>query len=59
MKAPQKPSMMTEARLKMGSGLVLEANKTQMKIERGISLSDFVDLSMLKEAQKEPGDKGQ
>jgi hypothetical protein len=45
---------MTEARLKMGSGLVLEANKTQMKIERGIALSGFVDLSMLKEAQKEP-----
>ena len=41
-----------------GLRLVLEANKTQMKIERGISLNNLVDLSILKEAQKELGSRG-
>ena len=41
-----------------GLRLVLEMNKTQMKIERGITLSEVVDLSILKEAQKELGIKG-
>jgi NitT/TauT family transport system substrate-binding protein len=41
-----------------GLHLILETNKTQMKIERGISLSDVVDLSILKEAQRELGING-